>query len=151
MCIQRTLNSVLIAGLIVFGVQSLATADVAMMPNTQASELSGLDREALLRQRLECTHPIPQQIRENLAPSTRDNRAYLESARRDLDGNLPSGELKAPNVLALVRIPLARTVRHPLTPNLDLPVQNEEASQSLELAGDSLHLRLTYPLPNGLC
>ena len=150
MCIQRTLNSVLIAGLIVFAAQSVTNADEATMPNTQASGLSGKDRDAPLRQ-LECTPPIPLQIRENLAPSTRDYRAYLESARRDTDRNLPSGELKEPNILALVRIPLDRTVTHPLTPNLASPVQNEDASQFLDRAGDPLHLRLPYPLPNRLC
>jgi hypothetical protein len=150
MCTQRTLNSVVIAGLVVFA-QSAATADVAMMPNTQASVLLGLDRDAPLRQRLECTQPMPQQIRENLAPSTQGTRAYLESARRDLDWNLPPGELKVPNVLELVRIPLDRTIRHPLTPNLDLPFQNEEGSQFLDLAEVPLHLPLPYPLSNRLC
>lgn len=151
MSTQRTLNSVLIAGLVVFTAQSVATADETMIPNTQASELLGLDHDAPLRQRLECAQPISQQIRENLVPSTQASRAYLDSARRELDWNLPSGELKVPNILELVRIPLDRTIRHPLTPNLDLPFQNEDGSQFLDLAGDPPHLRLTHPFPNRLC
>lgn len=151
MCSQRTLISALISGFIAFTAQSVATADVAMTPNNEASGLFGLDRDAPLRDRLECSQPIPQQIRENLAPSTQDNRAYLDSARQDAGWNFPSGELKAPNILALVRIPLDRTVTHPLTPNLDSPVKNEDASQVLDLTGGPPHLRLTYPHPNGLC
>jgi hypothetical protein len=150
MCSQRTLISALISGFIAFTAQSVASADVAIIPNTETS-VFGLDSDAPLRDRLVCALPIPQQIRENLAPSTQDNRAYLDSARLGPGWNFPSGELKAPNVLALVQIPLDRTVTHRLTPNLDSPVQNEEAPQVLDLAGDPLHLRLTYPRPNGHC
>jgi hypothetical protein len=56
-----------------------------------------------------------------------------------------------PNIFVLMRIPLDRTVTHPFTPNLDSPVQNDEVSQAVDLAGDPLHLRLTHPLPHGLC
>jgi hypothetical protein len=148
---QRTLTYVLILGLIAFAAESVAIADVAMIPNTQATGLFGLDRDTPPRERLACTQPIPHHVRENLAPNTLDNRAYLNSVRADPSLNSPSEELKMPNVLVLVRIPLDRTVTHPLTPNLDSPAQNEEASQVLDLAGDPLHLRLTYPLPHGLC
>lgn len=151
MCNLRTLISALISGFIAFTAQSVATADVAMIPNTEPSELFGLDRDTSPRARLECARPIPQQIRENLASSTQDRRAYLESARRDLDWNVPSAELKAPNVLALVRIPLDRSIAHPRTLNLNLPLQKEEASQVVDLAGDPLHPGLAYPRPNSLC
>ncbi|HKQ24562.1 MAG TPA: hypothetical protein VJT81_09005 [Burkholderiales bacterium] len=140
----------MISGFIVITAQSVATADVTMIPNTETSGSFSLDRDAPLRDRLECAQPISQQIRENLAPSTQDNRAYLDSDRRE-PGNFPSGELEAPNILALMRIPLERTAAHPLSPNHEAPVQNEEASQVLDLAGDPLHLQLTHPRPNGLC
>jgi hypothetical protein len=151
MCTQKTLISVLISGLIAFAAESVATADVAMIPNTRASGLFGPDRDAPLRERLACTQPIPHQVRENLAPNTQANRAYLDSVRPDPGLNSPSEELKVPDIFVLVRIPLDRTVTQSLTPTLDLPAQNEEASQALDLAGDPLHLRLTYPLPHGLC
>jgi hypothetical protein len=151
MCTQKTLISVLISGLIAFAAESVTAADAAMIPNAQASGSFGLDRDAPLRERLACTQPIPNQVRENLAPNTQDNRAYLDSARPDQGWNLPPEELKMPNIFVLVRIPLNRTVTHPLTPSLDSPVQNEETSQALDLAGDPLYLRHTYPLPHGLC
>ena len=151
MCTQRVLISVLIAGLVVLATQSVATADVEMIPNTQASGLSGWDSDASLRERLACTQPIPHEIRGNPGPNTLDNRAYLDSARPDPVWNLPSGELTMPSIFVLMRIPLDRTVTHPLTPTLDSPVQNKETSQALDLAGDPLHPRLTYPLPIRLC
>ena len=151
MCSQRTLISALLSGFIAFTAQSIASADVAMIPDTETSGSFGLDRDAPLRDRLKCAQPIPLQNRENLSPSTRDSRAYLDSSRLDPGWNFPSGELKAPNTFALMRIPLDRTVAHPLAPNLDSSVQNEEASQVLGLAVSPLHQRLTHPLPNDLC
>jgi hypothetical protein len=151
MCTQTTLISVLISGLIAFAAESVAIADVAMIPNTRASGPFGLDRDAPLRERLACTQPIPHQVRENPATNTQDNRAYLYSVRPDPGWNSPSEELKMPNIFVLMRIPLDRTVTHPFTPNLDSPVQNDEVSQAVDLAGDPLHLRLTHPLPHGLC
>ena len=151
MCSQRTVISALISGFIVITAQSLATADVAMIPNTETSGLFGLDRDPPLRDQLKCAQPISQQIRENLAPSTQDNRAYLDSDRGEPGWNFPSGELEAPNIFALMRIPLDRTAAHPLAPNHEAPVQNEEASQVLDLAGHPPHLQLTHPRPNGLC
>jgi len=151
MCSQRTLICVLISGLIAAAAESVATADEAMIPDTHASELFRLDRDAPLQERLACTRPMPHQIRENLAPNTQDNRAYLDSARSDPGWNLPSGELKMPSIFVLVRIPLGRTVAHPLTPSLDSPVRNEETSQALDLAVDPKHLRLMDLLPRSLC
>jgi hypothetical protein len=129
----------------------VAIADVAMIPNTQATGLFGPDRDAVLREWLACTQPIPHQIREDLASGAQDTRAYLDSARLDPGRNLPSEALKMPGIFTLVRIPLDRTVVHPLTPNPDSPVKNEKISPALDLAGDPLHLRLTYPLPHRLC
>jgi hypothetical protein len=56
-----------------------------------------------------------------------------------------------PNIFLLVRIPFGRAVKHPLTPNLDPPVPNNETSQTLDLAADPLHLRLRDPLSHDLC
>lgn len=150
---QRTSISVLIAVLIAFASQSAASADadVVMMPNTRASELVGLDRDAMLRERLACPQPVSQQVRENLAPSTQNNRAHLDAARPDPGSNLPSGELTAPHVFALVQIPLGRTATLPPSPNLESAVKTEQTSLDLDLPGDPLHLRLTDPLPNELC
>jgi hypothetical protein len=149
MCTQKTLISVLISGLIAFAAESVATADVTMIPSTRASGLFSSDRDAPLQERLACTPPMLHQVLENPAPNTRDNRAYLDSARPDQGWNSPPEELKMPNIFVLVRIPLERTVTHPLTPSLDSPVQNKDTSQALDLAGDPLHLRLTHP--HGLC
>ena len=150
MCTQGMVISVLIAGLIAFTAQSEAIAVAEMIPNPQVSGVSGVDSDAPLRERL-CIQPIPHEIRGNLGPNTPDNRAYLDSARPDPVWNLPSGELKMPNIFVLMRIPLDRSATRLLTPNLDSPVQNEETSPALDLAGDSLHSRLAYPLPKGLC
>jgi hypothetical protein len=81
MCTQKTLIYLLISGLIAFAAESVAIADVVMMPNTQATGLFGPDRDAVPRERLACTQPIPHQIREDLASGAQDTRAYLDSAR----------------------------------------------------------------------
>ena len=148
---KKMLISVLISGLIALAVESVATADVAMIPNTRASGIFGSDRDAPLQQWFACTQPAPHQDRVNPAPNIQDNRVYLDSARPDPGLKSPSEELKMPNIFVLVRIPLDRTFMHPLTPNLDSPAQNEEASPDLNLTGDPLPLRLTYPLSHRLC
>jgi hypothetical protein len=145
---QRMLISILILGLISFAVESVAIGGVVMIPDTQVSGSLGTDRDTSIRERLAC---IPHQIRENLAPSTQGSRAYPDSARPDPGWNLPPGEPNMPNIFPLVRIPLERTVRHQLSPNLDPPEPNEEISQPVDLAEDPLHLRLTDPLPRDLC
>jgi len=132
-------------------VESVAFADVAMIPDTQASGSFGMDRDAPVRERLACRPPITHQIRENLAPSTLSSHAYLDSARPDPGWNLPPGELDMPNIFPLVRIPLHRTARHPLIPNLDPLAPDKETSRALGLAGDRPHLQLADPLPNDLC
>jgi hypothetical protein len=145
---QRMLISVFISGLVSFAVESAATADVAMISASRVSGSHAMDRDAPVRERFAC---IPRQILENPVPNAQDSRAYLDSARPDPGWNLPPGQLNMPNIFPLVRIPLGRTIRHPLTPNLDPPEANEENSQALELAGDPLHLQLTVPLLHDLC
>jgi len=148
---RKMLISVLISGLIALAVESVATADVAMIPNTRASGMFGSDSDAPLQEWFACKPPVPHQVRENPAQNIQDNRAFLDSVRPDPGLNSPSEELKMPNMFVLVRIPLDRTLMHPLTPNLDSPAQNEEASPDLNLIGDPLPLRLTYPLSHRLC
>ena len=122
MCTQRMLISVLISGLFAFAMEPAASADVAMIPDAQAAGSFNMDRDGSVRYGLTCRQPIPHQIRNNPAPGMR-SRAYLDSSRPDPGWGLPPGELNMPNIVALVRIPLDRTVRHPLTPITD-PLPN---------------------------
>ncbi len=75
----------------------------------------------------------------NPAAGKRDNRAYL-NARPGQGENVPSEELRMPRVLDLARVPLGRTIPHPLSPNVISPTPAH--NETLQTGG---------PVAPGLC
>lgn len=140
MCTQGTLLSVLICG---FFAAAPASAIGAPDPGTEPIALfsasSSLDRSERTPWQAAGTMAGIRGVCGNPAAGKRDNRAYLNT-RPGPGENLPSEELRMPRVFDLARVPLGRTIPHPLSPKIISPTpENNETPQA------------TGPFASGLC
>lgn len=133
MCTQGTLLSVLIFGFgAVAPASAIAAADPGTQPIMQSAASVSQDRNERIPAQGPGTMAGASGVCVNSTAAKRNNRVYLNAVRPGPGENLPSEELKMPRVFDLARVPLDRTILHPLSPKMKSPTPENEAPQAVD-------------------